>query len=69
MNNFSSMAAISAGLNAAPIARLKRTKEFLEKKTATLKMDLDKTMDSTKDFQNYKDMLKTINPPCVPFFG
>ena len=63
------MAAIAAGLNSAPIARLKRTKEMLTQKTMTQKADLDSTLDSTKNFSKYKDMLKTINPPCVPFFG
>jgi len=69
MNNFSSMAAIIAGLNAAPVDRLKRTKELLSAKTLAMKEDLDKTMDSSKNFANYKEMLKTINPPCVPFLG
>lgn len=69
MNNFSSMAGIIAGLNAAPIDRLKRTKEALSQKTVAMKADLDSTMDSSKNFANYKDMLKTINPPCVPFLG
>lgn len=69
MNNFSSMAAITAGLNAAPLNRLKRTKEQLSAKTTAQKEDLDRTMDSSKNFANYKDMLKTINPPCVPFLG
>ncbi|WVF72599.1 hypothetical protein IAT40_007417 [Kwoniella sp. CBS 6097] len=69
LNNFSSMAGIVAGLNSAPITRLKRTKELLSAKTQNMKADLDKTLDSTKNFANYRDMLKTINPPCVPFFG
>nr|XP_018261262.1 uncharacterized protein I303_05698 [Kwoniella dejecticola CBS 10117]OBR83420.1 hypothetical protein I303_05698 [Kwoniella dejecticola CBS 10117] len=69
LNNFSSMAGIVAGLNSAPITRLKRTKELLSAKTQGMKSDLDKTLDSTKNFANYRDMLKTINPPCVPFFG
>ena len=63
------MAAIAAGLNSAPVTRLKRTKEVLSPKTQAMKADLDKTLDSTKNFANYKEMLKTINPPCVPFFG
>jgi len=69
LNNFSSMAAIAAGLNSAPVTRLKRTKEMLGQKTLASKADLDSTLDSTRNFSNYKDMLKTINPPCVPFFG
>lgn len=63
------MAAIAAGLNSAPLTRLKRTKELLSQKTLALKADLDRTLDSTKNFSYYKEMLKTINPPCVPFFG
>jgi hypothetical protein len=69
LNNFSSMAGVVAGLNSAPITRLKRTKELLSAKTVSLKANLDATLDSTKNFANYKEMLKTINPPCVPFFG
>lgn len=69
MNNFSSMAGIVAGLNAAPVDRLKRTKELLSAKSTAMKADLDKIMDSSKNFAHYKETLKTINPPCVPFFG
>ncbi|WWD18895.1 hypothetical protein CI109_103350 [Kwoniella shandongensis] len=69
LNNFSSMAGIIAGLNSAPITRLKRTRDLLSVKTQNMKADLDKTLDSSKNFANYKDLLKTINPPCVPFFG
>ncbi len=69
LNNFSSMAAIAAGLNSAPVTRLKRTKEMLSQKTWALKADLESTLDSTRNFSKYKDLLKTVNPPCVPFFG
>ena len=69
LNNFSSMASIMAGLNSAPVLRLKRTKDMVSQKTQALKVELDRVLDSGKNFQNYKNMLKTINPPCVPFFG
>lgn len=63
------MASVMAGLNSAPILRLKRTQDLLSQKTKLQKADLDKLMDSTKNFSYYKDMLKTINPPVVPFLG
>ncbi len=63
------MAGVVAGLNSAPITRLKRTKELLSTKTIGYQQDLDKTLDSAKNFANYKELLKNINPPCVPFFG
>jgi len=63
------MASVMAGVNSAPVLRLKRTNELIAPKYWTMKNGLDKTLDSTKNFSNYKDMLKTINPPCVPFFG
>ena len=63
------MASVMAGVNSAPVMRLKRTNEHIAPKYWTMKNGLDKTLDSTKNFSNYKDMLKTINPPCVPFFG
>ncbi|OXG72976.1 cell division control protein 25 [Cryptococcus neoformans var. grubii Br795] len=69
LNNFSSVAAIIAGLNSSPVSRLRRTRELLSAKTLAIKEDLDKAMDSSRNFMNYKEMLKTINPPCVPFLG
>ncbi|ODN75196.1 hypothetical protein L202_06394 [Cryptococcus amylolentus CBS 6039] len=69
LNNFSSLAAITAGLNSAPIARLRRTREHVSQKVLAIKADIDRNMDSSRNFSNYKDMLKTVNPPCVPFLG
>lgn len=63
------MASVMAGLNSAPVLRLKRTQELMSQKTKLVKVELDKLMDSTKNFSYYKEMLKTINPPTVPFLG
>ncbi len=69
MNNFSSMAAIMAGLNSTPIRRLKRTREQLGTKTLNLIDELDKTLDSGKNFAAYRAALKMVDPPCIPFLG
>ena len=48
---------------------MKRTLETVTGKWLTLKSELDGFMDSTKNFSHYKETLKAINPPCVPFLG
>lgn len=48
---------------------MKRTLETVTGKWLTLKNELDGFMDSTKNFSHYKETLKAINPPCVPFLG
>jgi son of sevenless-like protein len=61
--------AILAGLNSAPIHRLKRTWELISTKT-TVVLDMVKArMNQTKNFSTYREGLHSIDPPCVPFLG
>jgi son of sevenless-like protein len=69
LNNYSTMAGIVAALSASHLSRLKKTWELLSDKTMAEWADIQLSMDSTKNFGKYKEMLKTINPPCVPFLG
>jgi son of sevenless-like protein len=69
INNFSTMAAIMAGLNSTPIRRLQRTRSLLSAKTMAAFDDLDKTLDSGKNFAGYRERLKRVDPPCIPFLG
>ncbi|TIB11047.1 hypothetical protein E3P92_03045 [Wallemia ichthyophaga] len=69
LNNFSTMAGIIAGINSPPIRRLKRTWDQMSQKALNIQQSLDTTIDSTKNFANYKQLLRNINPPCVPFLG
>lgn len=69
LNNFSSMAAVVAGLAASSIQRLRKTWEAQSEKTMKDFAMLEHSMSSTRNFQRHKEMLKTINPPCVPFLG
>ncbi|CAG8661761.1 16732_t:CDS:2, partial [Funneliformis mosseae] len=69
LNNFNSLTAIISGLNSAPIHRLKRTWELVNAKTIQTLDSLNKIMNSTKNFAEYRELLHSANPPCVPFLG
>ncbi|ETW81850.1 hypothetical protein HETIRDRAFT_475375 [Heterobasidion irregulare TC 32-1] len=67
--NFSSMIAIVSGLNSPPIRRLKRTWEQINQRSMTMLGACEMTIDSNKNFSNYRSLLARITPPCVPFIG
>ncbi|TPX62785.1 hypothetical protein SpCBS45565_g06925 [Spizellomyces sp. 'palustris'] len=69
INNYNTLMSILAGLNSAPIHRLKRTWELLSARTHGLLDILRKTMNPTKNFSHYRETLHSANPPCVPFLG
>jgi son of sevenless-like protein len=67
--NFNTLMSILAGLNSSPIHRLKRTWEAVPQRTTVTLDSLKKTMNPTKNFVEYRDILHSVNPPCVPFLG
>ncbi|TFY81918.1 hypothetical protein EWM64_g2092 [Hericium alpestre] len=69
LHNFSSMIAIVSGLNSPPIRRLKRTWEQINQRYMTQLGACEMTIDSNKNFNNYRSLLARITPPCVPFVG
>lgn len=69
-NNFSSMTAIISALYSSPIHRLKKTWNFASADSLTLLKNMNKLMNSSRNFNEYRDVLKFIgSEPCVPFFG
>ncbi|KZV68790.1 ras GEF [Peniophora sp. CONT] len=69
LRNFSSMIAIVSGLNSPPVRRLKRTWDQISQKFAGMLSACEMTIDSGKNFNNYRQLLQRITPPCVPFIG
>jgi len=63
------MAAITAGLNTPPIRRLKRTWEQVNQRYIAQFGACEMTIDSDRNFNKYRSLMATINPPCVPFIG
>jgi son of sevenless-like protein len=63
------MIALTAGLNQPAIRRLKRTWEQVNQRTMAALEMVEWTMHPEKNFNNYRETLKGVQPPCVPFFG
>jgi hypothetical protein len=63
------MVAIISGLNSPPIRRLKRTWEQVNARFMTQLGACEMTIDSNKNFTNYRTTLAKVSPPCVPFIG
>ncbi|KAJ7644278.1 ras guanine nucleotide exchange factor domain-containing protein [Roridomyces roridus] len=69
MNNFSTMSAITAGLNTPPIRRLKRTWEQVNARYMAQFHACEMTILSEKNFKQYRQVMTSVVPPCVPFIG
>lgn len=69
-NNFSSMTAIISALYSSPIHRLKKTWAYISRETLNQLQGMNKLMNSSRNFNEYRDMLRFIGlEACVPFFG
>jgi len=66
-NNFNGVLAISSALNSSAVHRLVSTKDKLE--SNLLKALEDASSLVADHFKQYLNKLRSINPPCVPFFG
>lgn len=69
LNNFSTMIAITSGLNTPHIRRLKRTWEQVNQRAMAQFAACEMTIDSNKNFTRYRQLMATVTPPCVPFIG
>lgn len=70
LNNFSSMTAIVSALCSSPIYRLKKTWPLVSNECTTILKELNRLMDSAKNFINYRELLRSVKDvACVPFFG
>ncbi|XP_068110285.1 son of sevenless homolog 2 isoform X1 [Hyperolius riggenbachi] len=67
LNNFNGVLEIVSAVNSVPIYRLDHTFEALQERKKKI---LDEAVELSQDhFKKYLAKLKSINPPCVPFFG
>lgn len=69
LQNFSTMTAIVSGLNSAPVYRLKRSWDSINGRFIAVLENLNRIMQSSKNFSDYREMIHQLQPPCVPFLG
>ncbi|XP_021057426.1 son of sevenless homolog 2 isoform X1 [Mus pahari] len=67
LNNFNGVLEIVSAVNSVSVYRLDHTFEALQERKRRI---LDDAVELSQDhFKKYLVKLKSINPPCVPFFG
>ncbi|KAG2174496.1 hypothetical protein INT44_006759 [Umbelopsis vinacea] len=69
LNNFNTCMAVLSAFDNSAIGRLKRTWEVVGARTQHTLAYIRKLMGANKNFTEYREIIHSINPPCIPFLG
>eukprot|EP01114_Cavostelium_apophysatum_P015112 TRINITY_DN4053_c0_g1_i1.p1 TRINITY_DN4053_c0_g1~~TRINITY_DN4053_c0_g1_i1.p1 ORF type:complete len:816 (+),score=199.17 TRINITY_DN4053_c0_g1_i1:322-2448(+) len=69
MNNFNTMMGVIAGINLAPIHRLKKTHKRVPPSKIEAFKKLVNFMDAEGNMRNYRKGLSQAQPPAIPYLG
>ncbi|KAI8349190.1 ras guanine nucleotide exchange factor domain-containing protein [Choanephora cucurbitarum] len=69
LNNFNTCMAILSSFENSAIGRLKKTWIMTSRNIAQTLAQIRKLMGANRNFADYRDMIHSVNPPCIPFLG
>ncbi|KAI9335569.1 ras guanine nucleotide exchange factor domain-containing protein [Pilaira anomala] len=69
LNNFNTCMAILSAFDNSSVGRLKRTWEVVGARTNQILQQIRKLMGANRNFTEYRAIIHSINPPCIPFLG
>ncbi|KAI7905568.1 ras guanine nucleotide exchange factor domain-containing protein [Cokeromyces recurvatus] len=68
-NNFNTCMAILSAFDNSAVGRLKRTWEMVGARTNHIVAHMRKLMGANRNFNRYRALIHSVNPPCIPFLG
>ncbi|RCI04084.1 hypothetical protein CU098_000347, partial [Rhizopus stolonifer] len=69
LNNFNMCMAILSAFDNGSIGRLKRTWELMSTRSMLILQNIRRLMGAQRNFAEYRELIKKVNPPCIPFLG
>ncbi|ORZ20438.1 ras guanine nucleotide exchange factor domain-containing protein [Absidia repens] len=69
LNNFNTCMAILSAFDNSSVGRLKRTWELVGARTSQVLSHIRKIMGANRNFSEYRQLIHSVNPPCIPFLG
>ncbi|KAI7869234.1 ras guanine nucleotide exchange factor domain-containing protein [Spinellus fusiger] len=69
LNNYNTCMAILSAFDNSAVGRLKRTWELVGSRINQTLGYIRKLMGANRNFVEYREMIHSVNPPCIPFLG
>jgi len=69
LNNFEALVAVLSSFNCSSLVRLRSTQTSIQAKLNQVQEFLQSEMRCERAYQNYRERLRKICPPCIPYFG
>ncbi|RCH89733.1 hypothetical protein CU098_005179 [Rhizopus stolonifer] len=69
MNNFNTCMAILSAFDNSAVGRLKKTWMASSRSTTQTLAQIRKLMGANRNFADYREIVHSVNPPCIPFLG